>query len=120
MAILNSQVAHFWLFQQKRQGNQLQVDKEVLLHFPFPNVILSTAKDKELCGKVLTLVKKLEAKKKQLQAVKASEKDIFGQQTKELQADIEKTKGEIDRLVFALYGLTRKEIQQIENIAGKE
>lgn len=120
LAIVNSQVAHFWLFQQKRQGTQLQVDKEVLLHFPFPNVILSTASDKEYSGKILALVKKLEAKKQQLHAVKASEKDIFGQQTKELQADIDKTKSEIDQLVFTLYGLTKREIRQIQTVANLE
>jgi adenine-specific DNA-methyltransferase len=114
LAILNSQVAHFWLFQQKRQGNQLQVDKEVLLHLPFPNAILSSTEDKELRAKISSLVKKLEAKKEELRAVKASEKDIFGQQSKELQADIKKTKAEIDQLVFTLYRLTQKEIRQIQ------
>lgn len=114
LAILNSKVAHFWLFHQKRQGNQLQVDKEVLLHLPFPNTIVSTAKDKELTARILTLVKKLEAKKQELHAVKASEADIFGQQEKELQADIERTKTDIDQNVYNLYGLTKKEKQIIE------
>jgi len=118
LAILNSQVAHFWLFQQKRQGNQLQVDKEVLLHLPFPNAILSSTKDKELRAKISNLVKKLETKKEELQAVKVSEKDIFGQQTKELQAGIDKTKSEIDQLVFTLYRLTQKEIRQIQTVAA--
>jgi adenine-specific DNA-methyltransferase len=120
LAILNSQVAHFWLFQQKRQGNQLQVDKEVLLHLPFPNAILSSAKDNEFRHKVLTLVRKLEAKKSKLHTVISSEEDIFGQQSKELQADIKKTKAEIDQLVFTLYGLTKKEIAMVEGTAKKQ
>jgi len=118
LAILNSKVAHFWLFQQKRQGNQLQVDKEVLLHLPFPKVILSSTKDKELYGKIVTLAKKLEAQKIELQAVKSSEKDIFGDKSKELQSDIEKTRGEIDQLIFGLYKLTKDEIQQIQGVIG--
>ncbi len=120
VAILNSKVAHFWLFHQKRQGNQLQIDKEVLLHFPFPNAILSNTKDKENCNKILTLVKKLEAQKRELQAVKISEKDIFGDKSKQLQSDIGKTKGEIDQLVFTLYGLSHDEIEQIETVTNVE
>lgn len=120
LAILNSKVAHFWLFQQKRQGNQLQIDKEVLLHLPFPNAILSNAKDNEKSDKILTLAKKLEAQKRELQAVKSSEEDIFGERSKELQADIEKTNGEINQLVYSLYGLTDNEIQQIGTVTGVE
>jgi type I restriction-modification system DNA methylase subunit len=120
LAILNSQVSHFWLYQQKRQGNQLQVDKEVLLHLPFPNAILSPAKDNEICTKILALVNKLESKKTQLQSVKDSEKDLFGEQQKELQSDIVKTKLKIDQLVFTLYGLTEKEIRQIQSMTSIE
>jgi adenine-specific DNA-methyltransferase len=118
VAILNSKVGHFWLFQQKRQGNQLQVDKEVLLHFPFPNVNLSKPQDKKLYDDVINLAIKAVEQRRELETTRRSEKDIFGEKTKEFQAAIEKTKGEIDQLVFVLYGLTTKEIQQVENVAG--
>jgi hypothetical protein len=35
-ALLNSHVAWFWLYHQKRKGQRLQIDKEVLNHFPQP------------------------------------------------------------------------------------
>ncbi len=37
--ILNSYLAWFWLYHQKRKGHRLQVDKDILLHFPLPEVI---------------------------------------------------------------------------------
>ena len=120
VAILNSKVAHFWLFQQKRQGNQLQVDKEVLLHFPFRNVDLSKAEIREIYDGIVTLARKVTEQGRESESVKSSGKDIFGEKSKELQTAIEKTKTEIDRLVFTLYGLTRNEIQQVEAVAGGE
>jgi type I restriction-modification system DNA methylase subunit len=119
-AILNSKVAHFWLFQQKRQGNQLQVDKEVLLHFPFRNVDLSKSKDKEIYDGIVTLAVKVTEQKREFESVKASGEDIFGEKSKEIQTAIEKTKSEIDQLVFGLYGLTEEEIRQIDTVAGAE
>ncbi len=35
-AVLNSDVAWFWFYHQKRKGVRLQIDKEVLTHFPKP------------------------------------------------------------------------------------
>lgn len=119
-AILNSKVAHFWLFQQKRQGNQLQVDKEVLLHFPFRKVDLSKAADKEIYDGIVALASKASDQKRELESIKRSGEDIFGEKSKELQAALEKTKREIDGLVFRLYGLTEEEIQQIDTVAGAE
>lgn len=119
-AILNSKVAHFWLFQQKRQGNQLQVDKEVLLHFPFRKVDLSKAVDKEIYDEIVTLASKVSNQKRELEYVKSSIEDIFGEKSKELQAAIEETKRKIDRLVFRLYRLTEEEIQQIDTVVGAE
>jgi len=119
-AILNSEVAHFWLFQQKRQGSQLQVDKEVMLHFPFPKLDLSKAIDKEIYDGIIALASKVIDQKRELESVKRSGEDIFGEKSKELQAAIEKTKRRIDQLVFRLYGLSEEEIQQIDTLAGAE
>jgi adenine-specific DNA-methyltransferase len=120
IAIFNSNVAHFWLFQQKRQGNQLQVDKEVLLHFPFPTVDLSKVSDKKIHDRVVILATKMCEQKSKLESVKNSGKDLFGEKAKEFQAAIQKTKKEIDQLVFGLYRLTEKEIQQIDILADEE
>jgi adenine-specific DNA-methyltransferase len=119
-AILNSKVAHFWLFQQKRQGNQLQVDKEVLLHFPFRKLDLSKSIDKEIYDYIVALAAKVSEQKKELELVKSSSEDIFGEKSRELQQTVQKTKREIDQVAFGLYGLTEEEIKQIENVAGKE
>jgi len=117
VAILNSKVAHFWLFQQKRQGNQLQVDKEVLIHFPFPSIDLSNTGSKKLYDAIVTLANKVVKQRRELEIIKSSGEDIFGEKAKELQADIEKTRHEIDQLVFELYGLTEGEIKRIEGAA---
>ena len=114
LAILNSKVAHFWLFHQKRQGNQLQIDKEVLLHFPFPDIDLSKADDRESHDSIVTIAKKVAEQKTELEITKSSSKDIFGEKSKELQADIDKTKRQIYQKVYELYGLTEEEKQVIE------
>lgn len=33
-ALLNSKLAWFWVYRQKRKGQRLQIDKDVLIHFP--------------------------------------------------------------------------------------
>lgn len=40
-ALLNSQLAWFWFYHQKRKGVRLQIDKEVLNHFPKPSKVSS-------------------------------------------------------------------------------
>jgi len=110
-AILNSNVAHFYLYQQKRQGNQLQVDKEVLLHFPFPKNM-----DKAITRELLKLSKQVAIKKKELESVKKSDTDILGEKTKVLEAYIVKLKKEINNFIYKLYCLNVSEIRQIENL----
>ena len=77
VAILNSKVAHFWLFQQKRRGNQLQVDKEVLIHFPFPSIDLSNTGRKKLYDAIVTLANKVVEQRRGLEIIKSSGEDIF-------------------------------------------
>ena len=67
---------------------------------------------------IVTLAGEVTEQKKELESVKSSGKDIFGEKSKELQTAIDKTKAQIDESVIALYGLTSEEIQQIERIAG--
>lgn len=38
-ALLNSELAWFWFYHQKRKGHRLQIDKEVLRYFPQPLAI---------------------------------------------------------------------------------
>ncbi len=117
LAILNSKIAHFWLYNQKRQGNQLQVDKEVLLHVPFPNAILSNAVDKRLTSRLVGLSKKIEAHKKQMEAAKVDAKDVFvGDTLKDIQDSIDTANKQVNQLVYSLYGLNDDEIQLIESV----
>lgn len=118
-AILNSKVAHFWLYHQKRQGDQLQVDKEVLLHFPFPKLDLSNQADKRVHNRLAALARKISAQKKQLESLKNGSVDLFGERARELKATVQKLKDEIDEQVFKLYRLSPTEIQQIQNAIGQ-
>jgi len=114
-AVLNSKVAHFYLFQQKRQGNQLQVDKEVLLHFPLPKDLLTT-RNKDINSELSRLSKQVVTQRKKLDSAKSSGTDIFGEKTRKLGTDIARLKNEIDNLVYKLYDLNKSEIGEIENL----
>jgi len=45
-ALLNSDLGWFWFYHQKRKGPRLQIDKEVLQHFPQPTACSADLKDK--------------------------------------------------------------------------
>ncbi|MEM4217101.1 MAG: N-6 DNA methylase [Candidatus Methanomethylicaceae archaeon] len=55
-AVLNSKLAYSWFSQQKRQGEQLQIDKEVLLHFPIRRIFFTT-----LASKLQQVVSRLQS-----------------------------------------------------------
>lgn len=44
-AILNSQLAWFWFYHQKRKGHRLQIDKDVLIQFPQPALMPKSLRD---------------------------------------------------------------------------
>lgn len=114
MAILNSEVGHFWLFQQKRHGEQLQIDKEVLLHFPIPNINFSKPDDKKLHDELVTLADKMLELNRELVENKKKGEDIFGDKGRQLESDINKYDQRINQLVYQLYGTTDKEKGIIE------
>ena len=93
--VLNSKLVAFWLKNKgKMQGSNYQVDKEPLLNIPLPN---ATAEEQPLQKKIIDLVDKI------LQVKKA-----------DAGADTSAEEAEIDRLVYALYGLSAEEIEAIE------
>ncbi len=113
IAVLNSKISHFWLFQQKRQGNQLQVDKEVLLHFPVHQIDLNIPSDKIVYDKLIGLVIKISDHKKKF----APLKDSFlhdSYERDDLIKEISKIKQQIDNLVYDLYGLNEEERNIVE------
>lgn len=92
--VLNSKLVAFWLRHKgKMQGNNYQVDKEPLQGIPLPLVGLS------LQQPIIDLVDKILVAKRQ-----------------DPQADTSKLEQEIDKTVYALYGLTEDEIKIVEGV----
>jgi hypothetical protein len=89
-AVLNSRLAWFWFYHQKRKGHRLQLDKDVLIHFPQPEA--------------------------QPPAVQATLSDLARQLARLDIENAERTTlvDRLNTLVYALYGLTQNEIERIE------
>jgi adenine-specific DNA-methyltransferase len=103
--LLNSKLIHFWLYYKgKKQGDQLQIDKEPLLNLP-----LLKPKEKQIRDNIIKLVDNLLKLNKELQKTKLET------QRQQLQRAIDHSERRIDELVYELYGLSKKEIEIIEN-----
>ena len=101
--ILNSKVIYFWLYYKgKKQGDQLQIDKEPLLNLP-----LIKTDNKKLHDDLIALVDVMLDLNKKIQTAKGSQKD-------QIQRQIEKTDKEIDDIVYKLYNITEVEKKIIE------
>lgn len=98
--ILNSKLIAFWLKNKgKMQGSNYQVDKEPLLNIPIVNT-----KDEKVKSKLVKLVDNIIAINKKLVGENnPNTKEILERQVRALD-------GEIDRLVYGLYGLTDEEV----------
>ena len=103
--ILNSKLIAFWLKNKgKMQGSNYQVDKEPLLNIPIVNT-----KDEKVKSKLVKLVDNIIAINNKLVGENnPNTKEILERQVRALD-------GEIDRLVYGLYGLSDNEIRIIEN-----
>lgn len=115
-AILNSKVGHFWLFQQKTQGNQLQVDKEVLLNFPFPNLNLNDTVYKQRYNEIVSLANKIAKSKRRQEQIKNSALGKLDEEWGKVKNEIIKNENQIDQIVFSIYDLSEKEANQVENV----
>ena len=113
LGILNSLLSHFYLYQQKRQGDQLQVDKDVLIKFPFSNIDLTKRDDKLRYDNVVTSVNQIIELRKEVEKVKTGSNDIFGEKAKTIQSEIDKIMDKINKMVFELYDLNKSEINVI-------
>ncbi|MFH1175268.1 MAG: N-6 DNA methylase [bacterium] len=104
-ALLNSNLIYFWLKNKgKKQGEQLQIDKEPLLEIP-----LFKAEESEQ-EKIGLMVDKI--------MMKTAEFNKTSQNTDKwhlLKAEIEKLNREIDGAIYKFYGLTTEEIKIIES-----
>ncbi len=104
-ALLNSSLIYFWLYNKgKKQGEQLQIDKEPLLEVP---LLVNIDKKKEnLLEAYVNSISELIAEK--IITTKTSEIDSLNNKIKSIE-------NKIDQLVYELYELSPEEIQLIES-----
>ena len=104
MGVLNSSLINFWLDNKgKKQGSQLQVDKEPLLQIP---IVKKEAKERD---DLIKLVDTIISLNEDFYKAKASP------EKQQLQDRIDHTDKKINELVYKLYELTNEEIKIIEN-----
>ncbi|MDP1760157.1 MAG: Eco57I restriction-modification methylase domain-containing protein, partial [Candidatus Woesebacteria bacterium] len=109
-ALLNSKLIYFWLKQKgKKQGEQLQIDKEPLLETP-----LFKAEESEQ-EKIALMVHQIMAKNAEFHRTSQNTDKWHS-----LKAEIEKLDSEIDEEIYKLYGLTAEEIKIIEGEYGRK
>jgi hypothetical protein len=89
-------------------GGYFAANKQFLVQLPIRAIDLNVRKDKSAHDKIVTLVDSMLALHKQLAAAKSQAQKTV------IQRQIDATDAEIDRLVYDLYGLTKKEIAIVE------
>ncbi len=105
-ALLNSKLIYFWLKHKgKKQGEQLQIDKEPLMDIPLLKV--SESEQERIVMMVDTIIV-CNAKFN-----KTSENTDKWHSLKKEVGSLEK---QIDQEIYKLYGLTDEEIKVIENL----
>ncbi|MFH1311078.1 MAG: DNA methyltransferase [Nanoarchaeota archaeon] len=99
--LLNSKLINFWLYHKgKRQGEQLQIDKEPLLAIP-----LIKSENKEIIEAVDLII----GLKKRLENLNLDrEKDLIKKQMESLEK-------KIDNIIYSLYGLSEEDKEVIRN-----
>jgi len=103
-AILNSKLIYFWLYHKgKKQGEQLQIDKEPLLNIP----IVKTADPKKVNHLASLTDKMIELKRKEAAEPNSQLKTMITRQ-------IEGVDKAVDAAVYGLYGLTEDEVKAVE------
>jgi len=103
-ALLNSKITHFWLyFKGKKQGDQLQVDKEPLLNLP-----LVKLEDTSLEDQIVKMVDRIIEIYKRLQSSRLyNEKEHYKNEINSIENDLNK-------IFYKIYGLTSDETKIIE------
>lgn len=103
-ALLNSKLIYFWLKHKgKKQGEQLQIDKEPLMEIP-----LLKAEEKEQ-EKISLMVDKIMARNAEFHKISQNTDKWHA-----LKSEIEKLDREIDEAIYKNYGFTNEEIKVIE------
>lgn len=103
--LLNSKLIHFWLKHKgKKQGDQLQIDKEPLLNIPLVQAPLS------IQGQIALLVDHVMTKNADLHRTPENTDRWHA-----LKKDVETIEREIDSEIFKVYGLNEMQTQIITN-----
>ncbi len=109
VGLLNSGLMFFWLkYKGKKQGEQLQIDKEPLLKLPIYKPNTNNKTELEVEQEITKLVDKLrELTKESLKVKISSEREL-------MQKQITAYEHRIDDLVYKIYGITEEEKKVIE------
>jgi len=111
LGLLNSKL--LWIFLKATgytlRGGYFTFKTEYLKPFPIHVIDFSNKIDVALHDHIVTLVDNMLSLNKQLSEART------GHEQKLLQRQIEATDGQIDALVYELYGLTEEEIKIVEN-----
>jgi adenine-specific DNA-methyltransferase len=109
LGILNSKLSAFWLYHRgKKQGDQLQIDKEPLETFPIRVIDFDNSNEVKKHDRMVSLVDEMLELHKKINTIKNPEEKT------RIQRQIDSTDSQIDRLVYELYGLTQEEIKIVE------
>ncbi|KPK51731.1 MAG: hypothetical protein AMS22_10440 [Thiotrichales bacterium SG8_50] len=109
LGILNSRVVYYWLDKKgKKQGDQLQVDKEPLVNIPIRIADKQSEVDKQRRDQLVELVDQMIVLHGHLGSARTPH------EKERIQRQIEALNSRIDRHVYDLYELTEDEIRLIE------
>ena len=113
--LINSKLINFWLYYKgKKQGEQLQVDKDPLLRVPLiklnkeSKLDLSNSTQKSQHDRMISLVEQMLDTQKMLHETKSPAEKM------QYQKDADILDKQIDQLVYELYELTPEEIKIVE------
>ena len=111
LGLLNSKVVNFWFKNIYVNDDTLfpHIQKNQLASIPIPIIDLTKKSDKEIHDKLVNLVDNMIEINKKLHSEKNP--DVVTM----LRRQVEAIDGEIDRLVYGLYGLSEEEIKIVEN-----
>ncbi len=110
MGILNSKLFGFIVANQstKMRGGYIRFSKQYIESAPICTIDFSNPNDKARHDKMVSLVGQMLDLHKRLGEVKTPDEKV------RIQRQIEATDGEIDKVVYGLYGLTEDEIKVVE------
>lgn len=107
LALINSKLLNYWYAQK---FSTLSVAKNAILMLPIRHIDLSNPGSKKMHDDLVAAVDKLLELYKRL-----GQKDVWGEEGRELERESIKTHDRIDTLVYELYGLDEEERKLVES-----